>query len=159
MTRLITATVLLTLTVPSFAAGVDSARGTLVVQAEDKPLSVELRHAYLVIGPDTFETGKTTRRMVFAADDLRAMIEACKDIRCATMISSDGLVLELDDASTRYWAHVRPMQYSGSLDRGGLVLHTDKPDRVEGTVKLNNSGVTTTVEFDAALVKTFDASP
>ena len=159
MTRTFTASMLLALTVPSFAASVDSARGTLVVQGEDKPLSVELKHAHLVIGPDTFETGKTTRRLVFTADDLHAMIEACTEIRCATMIASDGLVLELDAASTRYWAHVRPMQYSGSLDRGGLVLRTDKPDQVAGTVKLNNSGVTTTIEFDAALVKTFAASP
>ncbi|WP_395684036.1 hypothetical protein [Dokdonella sp.] len=133
----------------------DRAQGTLVVQAEDKPLHVDLKHAYLVIGPDAFEPNKTTRRLVFAADDLRAAIEACKEIRCATMISNDGLVLDLDDAGPRYWAHVQPMQYSGSLDARGLVLRTDSPDRLAGTLMVDNSGVTTTIEFDAPLVKSF----
>jgi len=137
------------------AAG-DRAQGTLVVQAEDKALRVDLKHAYVVVGPDTFEENKTTRRLVFAADDLRTTIAACKDVRCATTISSDGLVLDLDDAgSSSYWAHVQPMQYSGSLDAGGLVLHIDKPDRLTGTLKIDNSGVTATIEFDAPLVKSF----
>jgi hypothetical protein len=150
------AAVLIALAAPSFAAGADSAHGTLVVQAEDKPLSVELKHAYVVIGPDTFEANKTTRRLVFAADDLRATIEACKDVGCATMISNDGLVLDLDDAtSPRYWAHVQPMQYSGSVDSGGFTLRTDKPERLAGTLKIENSGVTAKIEFDAPLVKTF----
>jgi len=122
----------------------------------DKALRVDLKHAYVVVGPDTFEENKTTRRLVFAADDLRTTIAACKDVRCATTISSDGLVLDLDDAgSSSYWAHVQPMQYSGSLDAGGLVLHIDKPDRLTGTLKIDNSGVTSTIEFDAPLVKSF----
>jgi hypothetical protein len=140
----------------SFAAGSDSAKGTLVVQADDKPLSIDLKHAYIVVGPDTFDADKTTRRLVFAADDLRASIEACKEIRCAVTISSDGLVLDLDDAgSSSYWAHVQPMQYAGSVDSGGLVLRTDKPDRLAGTLTIDNARVTTTIVFDATLVKAF----
>jgi len=152
------AVALIGLGVPSFAAQTasDSAQGTLVVQAQDKPLSVDLKHAYFLIGPDAFEANKTTRRVVFAADDLRATIKACKEVRCATTISNDGLVLELDDAgSASYWAHVQPMQYTSSVDAGGLVLHIDKPDRLAGTLKIDDSGVTARITFDAALLSTF----
>jgi hypothetical protein len=141
---------------PSFAEGRDSAEGTLVVPTEDKPLSVDLKYAYVVVGPDTFDAEKTTRRLVFAAEDLRARIEACKGIRCAVTMSSDGLVLDLDEAgSSSYWAHVQPMQYAGSVDSGGLVLRTDKPGRLAGTLKIDNARVTTTTAFDATLVKAF----
>lgn len=146
---------------PSFGAEAvhDSAQGALVVQAEDKPLRIDLAHAYLVIGPDTYEAHKTTRRLVFAAADLRASIEACTEIRCATTISSDGLVLELGDAGSHgYWAHVQPMQYAGSVDGGGLVLRTDTPDRLAGTLKIDESGVTATIMFDAPLVKSFGSA-
>ena len=140
------------------AAGRNHAQGGLTVQGEDKPLQMDLKHAYYVSGPDTFEAGKTTRRLVFAADDLAAAIVTCTDVRCATTLSNDGLVLELDDAaSPRYWAHVQPMQYSGSVDRGGLVLRTDAADRLAGSLTITDSGVKTTIEFDAELIKTFAA--
>lgn len=141
-----------------FAAGGDRAQGTLTVQAEDKPLQMQLGHAYYVSGPDTFEADRMTRRLVFSADDLAATIRACPDVRCATIPSSDGLVLELDDAgSPRYWAHVRPMQYSGSVDSGGLVLRADTADRLAGTLTIADSGVKTTIDFDATLLKAFPA--
>lgn len=146
------------LAAPAFAAaaGSDHAEGTLTVQAEAKPLKMELKHAYYVSGPDTFEPGKMTRRVVFAGDDLAATIRACADVGCATAPPGDGLMLELDDAgSPRYWAHVQPMQYSGSVDSGGLVLKADTPDRLAGTLTIANSGVKTTIEFDATLLKTF----
>jgi hypothetical protein len=138
------------------AAGADRAHGTLTVQAEDKPLSVQLKHAYYVSGPDTFEADKTTRRLVFTVDDPGATLAACIDIRCATAPSGDGLVVELDDAaSPHYWAHVVPMQYSGSVDGSGLVLRTDSADRLAGTLTIDNTGVKTRIEFDASLLGTF----
>jgi hypothetical protein len=152
------AAALAALVAPAFAAaaGSDHAKGTLTVQAEAKPLQMELKHAYYVSGPDTFEAGKMTRRVVFAGDDLAATIRACADVGCATAPPGDGLMLELDDAApSRYWAHVRPMQYSGSVDSGGLVLKTDTADRLAGTLTIADAGVKTTIEFDATLLKTF----
>jgi len=152
------AVALIGLGVPSFAAQAasDSAQGALVVQAQEKPLSVDLKYAYFLIGPDLFEANKTTRRVVFSADDLRATIEACTEVRCATLISNDGLVLELDDAgSASYWAHVQSTQYTSSVDAAGLVLRIDKPDRLAGTLKIDDSGVTARITFDATRVRTF----
>ena len=141
---------------PALAAGSDSAKGTLTVETENKPASVELAHAYLVSGPDTFDPKKTTRRIVFTKTDERATIEACSDVSCATVSSSDGITVELgDEPAASWWAHVRPMQYSGMSQTGDLKLSTDTAERVAGTFKIGTSGVKTSIEFDAALVKTF----
>jgi hypothetical protein len=141
---------------PAFAAGSDSAKGTLTLQDEDKPVSVELTHAWYITGPDQFDPKKTTRRLIFAGEDVRAAIDACDEASCAMHVFNDGMTLEMDDTSlVRDWAHVPPMQYGGMLERSALALGTDKPDRLAGTLKLVNSGVTTTIVFDAALVKAF----
>ena len=150
------AAALIAFAAPAFAAGSDSAKGTLILQGEDKPVSVELTHAYYITGPDQFDPKKTTRRLIFAGEDVRAAIDACDEASCAMHVFNDGMTLEMDDTSSvRYWAHVRPMQYGGMLERSALALGTDKPDRLAGSLKLVNSGVTTTIVFDAALVKAF----
>lgn len=150
------AVALIAFAAPSFAASSDSAKGTLTVQGEDKPIRVELTHAYYITGPDQFDPKKTTRRIIFASEDVRAAIDACDEASCAMHVFNDGMTLEMDDTSSvRYWAHVRPMQYSGVLERSTLALGTDKPDRLAGTLKLANSGVSTTIVFDATLVKAF----
>jgi hypothetical protein len=141
----------------ALAAGSDSAKGTLTVETEkNKPASVELAHAYLVSGPDTFDPKKTTRRIVFTKIDERATIEACGDVSCATLSSSDGITVELgDEPAASWWAHVRPMQYSGMSQTGDLKLSADTAERVAGTFKIGMSGVKASIEFDAPLVKTF----
>ncbi|HZX91870.1 MAG TPA: hypothetical protein VFE67_14605 [Rudaea sp.] len=140
----------------ALAAGSDSAKGTLTVETESKPASIELAHAYLVSGPDTFDPKKITRRIVFTKTDERATIEACSDVSCATLSSSDGMTVELGDEPTAsWWAHVHPMQYSGMSQEGDLKLSADTDKRVAGTFKIGTSGVKTSVEFDAPLVKTF----
>jgi hypothetical protein len=138
------------------AAGSDSAKGTLTVETESKPASVELAHAYLITGPDTFAPKKTTRRIVFTTTDERATIEACSDVSCATLSSSDGMTVELgDEPAASWWAHVRPAQYSGMSEPGELKLSADTAERVAGMFKIGTSGVKTSVVFDAPLVKTF----
>ena len=46
---------------------------------------------------------------------------------------------------------------SGSVDSGGLVLRADTADRLAGTLTIADSGVKTTIEFDATLLKAFPA--
>ena len=140
---------------PAFAGGSDSAKGTLSVETQTKPARVELAHAYLVNGPDTFDPKKTTRRIVFTASDERATIQACSDVSCATLSTSDGMTVELGDGPPGWWAHVHPVQYSGTSEPDELKLSTDSPERVAGSFKIGNSGVTTSVVFDATLVKSF----
>ena len=143
-------------TASALAAGGDSAKGTLTVETEKGTASVELTHAYLVSGPDTFDPKKTTRRVVFTKTDERATIEACSDVSCATLSSSDGMTVELgDDSAANWWAHVHPVQYSGMSEPGDLKLSADTAERVAGTFKIGTSGVKTSVVFDAPMVKTF----
>ena len=152
------AATLILATASALAAGGDSAKGTLTVETESKPASVELAHAYLVSGPDTFDPKKTTRRIVFTKTDERATIEACNDVSCATLSSSDGMTVELgDDSAANWWAHVHPVQYSGMSEPGDLKLSADTAQRVAGTFKIGTSGVKTSVVFDAPMVKVFPA--
>jgi len=148
---------LMTLSAPTIlAAGADSATGTLSVEGPDKTLSAALTHAYVVVGPDTFEPEKITRRIVFTPQDERATIMACKDVSCATLSGSDGLTVSLREGSTpAWWAHVYPIQYSGSTGADALKTTVDTADRLAGTFTLDNPGAKATIEFDATLVKTF----
>lgn len=133
-----------------------SAKGTLTVQGEDKPLSVELKHAYLVSGPATFDQTQMARRIVFTANDERSTIVACKDIRCATLLSADGVTVELPpDSAPGWWAHVGTVQYSSTGDSDALKLSTDSAERLAGTFTIDRTMVTTAIAFDAVLVKTF----
>ena len=140
----------------TFAASGDSAKGTLTVETQDKPASVELAHAYLISGPDSFDEKKMTRRIVFTQSDERATIEACEHVSCATLSSSDGMTVDLPEGSApNWWAHVHPVQYSGTSEPGELKLSADTAERVAGTFKVSNSGVTASIAFDAPLVKSF----
>jgi len=142
----------------AWAAGADSAKGKLVVQGDDKPLSMELNHAYFITGPDEFDAAKTTRRVLFTGEDVRSAIEACEDAGCAMYSFSEGMWLQIDDSSTmRWWGKVKPVQQSRMLDRSALVLTTDTPDRLAGTLTLDSSGKPVKISFDAPLVKAFSA--
>jgi len=137
------------------ATAADSARGTLTVETESKPASVELAHAYLVSGPDTFDAKKITRRIVFTKSDERAAIAACSDVSCATLSSSDGMTIDLGEQSmASWWAHVHPMQYSG-MSPSALKLSADSAERVAGTFQLDSGGAKASIVFDAPLVKAF----
>ena len=159
--RIIRCTMLLSVTsaliAPSaIAAGLSTARGSLRVEGPDDALVVRLTHAYYVSGPDRFDETKTVRSIVFTADDQAAAIDACPDMRCAMLSSSDGLQIEIGDNGTvDWWAHVAPVQYSSSAGGDALKLSVDSAERVAGTFKLSGSGATTAVEFDAALARDF----
>jgi hypothetical protein len=142
---------------PAMAAE-GSATGKLSLGGPDKPVELALKHAYYVRGADASDAAKGAARIIFSGADLGAAIEACKDAHCTTTISEDGMTLEIGDtAALHYWAHVTPMQIAGDLPRTALVLDTDTPTRVAGTLKIAGNGVTTTIKFDAPLLKSFDA--
>ena len=141
---------------PVFADASGSAKGTLTVQGDDKPSSVELKHAYLVNGPSTFDQTQMARHIVFTAKDERSTIVACKDIRCATLLSADGITVELPpDSAPGWWAHVGTVQFSSTGDSDALKLSTESAERLAGTFTIDRTMVTTAITFDAALAKTF----
>lgn len=140
----------------ALAAESTMARGNLSVEGPDKDLTITLTHAYYYSGKDRSDETRTVRSIVFTADDQRAAIDACDDTSCAMLSSSDGLQIELTGTGmANWWAHVSPIQYSGTAASDALKLSVDNADRVAGTFKIGGSGAQATVEFDASLVRDF----
>jgi hypothetical protein len=141
---------------PALASESTMASGTLSVEGPNEPLAVTLAHAYYVTGPNRFGETRTVRSVVFTADDQRAAIDACADLSCTRLSSRDGLKIDLDESGmVNWWAHIATVQYSSTETGDALTLSVDSADRVAGTFKLSGSGATTSIEFDASLVRDF----
>ncbi|MEO8460018.1 MAG: hypothetical protein ABI451_05775 [Dokdonella sp.] len=152
-------TVMVLFALPIRAADGGSAKGALSVTGDGEPGHIEIANAYLVAGADSLEPNKIVRRVIFTSTDVRPVIEACSDADCAMYSIEEGMWIQLDDATMMsWWAKVKPVQISGMTGRSGLVLTTDKPDHLAGTLTLDTMGVKTRIEFDAPLVKPIPAS-
>lgn len=132
------------------------ARGNLSIEGPDDPLQVKITHAYYITGIDRFDETRSVRSIVFTTDDRQAAMDACNDLGCAMLSSSDGIKIDLDDTGrVNWWAHVYPIQYSGTAGADSLKLSTDTADRIAGSFKLEGSGATAAIEFDTSLVRDF----
>jgi hypothetical protein len=139
-------------------AHADGAKGTITLQSKKGKVNVEVRHAYLMKGPDMV-SGKPIRRLVLSAADVSAALKKCDNMSCADGGIGDGMTIDFD-AGTRlnYWAvgNDQLVQYSGTVARAAVKLTADTPQRLAGTVTIDASGAggpVVSVEFDAALVK------
>lgn len=143
-------------TIPGLAA--DTAKGTLKMTSEGKPVSIAINHVYYITGPDSFAPTQTTRRLIFSTEDARAAIDACDSARCAMSSIGDGMTVELeaDTPMARWWVHVHATQQSGMGNASILSLSTDTPQRVAGALTINSLGVDAKIAFDASLVHAFD---
>ncbi len=142
----------------AIAAGSSTAEGILTIEQTGKPLSVKLTHVYYSVGPDRFDASKQIRSIAFTPSDQLATIEACADLRCASLASVDGFRIELtEEGMVNWWAHIPPMQYASS-DSSALNLDVDTSERVAGTFKLKADKVTVIVNFDVTLTKAFAQS-
>ena len=154
--RMLLVATLLSAACTGTAASVDSAKGTLIVQGSGEPLTLALRHAYFVTGPDDFDKSKMTRRIIFTGDDVRPTIEACENARCAMSSVSSGMWLEIDESSDmRSWAKIDTVQQSGMPNRSALALTTESAYRLAGTLTISRGSNPMTITFDAPLVKSF----
>ena len=134
-----------------------TANGTLTLEGADTPLRVTFAHAYYITGPDSFDETKTTRSLVFTAEDQTDAIMGCSSRSCAELSMIDGLKIDLaEQGMANWWAHVGQKQYSGTAVGKSLSLRVDQPDHLAGTFKIGGSGATAAIEFDSALVKAFD---
>lgn len=142
--------------VPTLAA--DTAKGSLKMTAEGKPVSIAINHVYYITGPDSFAPTRTTRRLIFSTKDTRTAIDACDNARCAMSAIGDGMTVELeaDTPMARWWVHLPRAQQSGMGNASMLALSTDTPERVAGTLTINSLGVETNIAFDAGLIHAFD---
>ncbi|MGH7891670.1 MAG: hypothetical protein ACREN0_05310 [Thermodesulfobacteriota bacterium] len=145
-------------TASAYAAG-GTAKGTIKI----KDKTVDLKYAYLVKGPDAFDSSKTVSTVIITPNDISKEITECKSASCASGITEGMTVGKEDFGSTTrvvYWVvtNAGMMQYSGNDDVSALVLTTDTADRMAGKLTIDDSaadGPKIDVEFDAPLVKEF----
>jgi hypothetical protein len=144
---------------PHASAAGGTAKGT--IKLKDK--TVELKYAYLVKGPDSFDPSKTISTIIITPNDISQKISECQSASCAGGIT-EGMTLGKEDfgSTTRvvYWVVTKDgmMQYSGNTNVSALVLSTDKPDRMAGKFSVDDSpadGPKIDAEFDAPLAKEF----
>ncbi len=124
------------LALPAVAAG--DAQGTVT----SKGRTVNVKHAYLVKGPDAV-TKQTIRRLILSGTDLSAGIAACKTMSCTDSNLGDGLSVNLESGPRMsYWMVMndQKVQYSGTERYAALAVKADDAKHLAGTLKFDGTG-------------------
>jgi hypothetical protein len=141
------------------SANAEPAKGTITFKSKSGPVVVEVKHAYLVKGPDMV-SGKTIRRLVLSATDVGAALKKCASMSCSDGGIGDGMTIDFDAGPRlNYWfvGKDQLVQHSGTAEPSSIKLTTDSPDKVAGQWDLDASasgGPVIKIQFDAALLKT-----
>ena len=141
-------------------ASAGDAKGTLT----HKDRTVALKYAYLVKGPDAVDPSMKIRRLILSQIDLGAKLEACKTMSCTDGSVTEGMTVDLDAGPRlNYWMAIRDqmVQHSDTAKPEVLKATADTPERLAGKLTLDGTasgGPKVDVEFDAPLVKQFDAA-
>ena len=144
----------------SFTFGEDGSKGTLVYKGSKKTFSIDLKYAYFVTGPDSFDPDKKIRRLIFTSQNLEAKIKSCEVMNCIDP-AIEGIQVDLDAAHRiLYWVNLngQTVQYSGTAVLESVDLTTQAKDRLAGSLKIDDSGAggpRVNVTFDVSLVKSF----
>lgn len=146
---------LLTASLPARAA--DSAAGSVAMGNATGSIS----HAVMVRGPDEMDPARQILRLYLSSSDIRAQVEACKDLACADAALQDGAMVDFGDARHLGYA-VRldgeRVQYSGGTDAGAFALTTHTPDHLAGKLHIDDSGMggaRVDATFDLTVARTF----
>ena len=139
----------------------EKVKGTLTYKGPKKTFTVALKHAYLVKGPDTFEAGKTVRRLVLTSSDFSAAIKGTDALNGFDGKLMEGMIVELADGPRlNYWLVLNDqlVQYSGTVEPTALKSTVDTPDHLVGKLTIDDSaagGPKIDIDFDAPLLKAF----
>ncbi len=145
------------LLVANAAFAADSASGT----ASFKSFSSTLKYGWLVRGPDAMDESKTTLRLFLSSSDIGAKIKACTTLSCANLALEDGAMVDYSDARHLGYAvklNGQRVQYSGGTDGAAFKLTINTPDRLAGTLRVDDSaagGARVNVDFDLTRMNTF----
>ena len=137
------------------------AEGSLTYKAKGKEVTVNLKHAYLIAGPDDMEPDKIIRRLAFSANDIGAKILSCQSMSCASGLITEGLTVDLVSGPRfMYWLSSNDglVQYSGTTKPANLQATIDQPGKLAGKLSFDDNaagGPRITVDFDTVLVKEF----
>ena len=139
----------------------EKAKGTLTYKGPKKTFTIALNHAYLVKGPDTFEKGKTVRRLVFTTSDFSAAIKGADALDGFDGKLMEGMIVGLDDGPRlTYWIVLNDqlVQSSGIAEPTALKSTANSAERIAGKLTFDDSssgGPKIDIEFDAPLLKSF----
>ena len=140
------------------AAHAGEASGELVFSTNRGPLTVSLRHAYLVAGPD--ESGQPIRQLVLADKDLAAAISACAKLSCVSARLMNGATVDFDAGprlKTWFVANDQLVQHSDTAKPETMSLQQDDAKGLAGRWSLSTGvGPRGAVQFNAPLLKAFD---
>jgi hypothetical protein len=149
-----------TLLLLSFVTYSDIGKGKLVYKTGSKSFDMNIKSAFLIAGPDGFDSGKKIRRLIFTTGALDDKIKSCNAMNCVDQYM-EGLQVDLDAAPRLlYWISLNNqlVQYSGTAQNEFLTLTTDSPEHLAGTLKFDQSasgGPVVDITFDAKLSRTF----
>jgi len=156
--RLLVVTMIAMLAVFAATADAGPAKGTITFKSKSGSVVVDVKHAFLVKGPDVV-SGKTIRRVVLSVADIAPAIDKCASMMCSDGGIGEGMTVDFDAGPrVNYWfvANDQRVQYSGTADPASVKLSSNTPNRVAGTWDLDATaagGPMIHVQFDAALTK------
>lgn len=143
----------------SGAAAADPAKGTLTATGKI-PATVNVKHAYLVKGPNAFGD-KAVRLLILSEVDQGAHIKSCATMSCTTDKLESGMTVEFDSGPRLlYWfvANGQRVQASGTAEPATMALTANTPQRLTGKWTHDASGQggpKIAVEFDTPVLKEF----
>jgi hypothetical protein len=158
--KLLVATLISSAAMFSSSVRADPASGTISYQSKSGPIVVTVRNVYLLRGPDEV-SGRIIRRLVFSSAEMSAKIGACAAMSCSDADLGEGMTIDFDvGPRLNYWfvANAQRVQYSGSVKPEAAKLAADTPQRLAGTLTLDDSavgGASVSIDFDANLLKEF----
>jgi hypothetical protein len=141
-------------------ASAESAGGAIDYASKVGTVTVAVKHAYLVEGPDV-ASGKNIRRIVLSVADVASKINACGNMMCSDGDLAEGMTVDIGAGPRlNYWivANGQRIQYSGTAVPASIKLTVDTAQRVAGTLVIDDraaGGPSIRVDFDAPLLKQF----
>ena len=141
------------------AASADPAKGTLTGTGK-VAASVNVKHAYLIKGPNAFGD-KAVRLLIVSDVDQSAHIKSCATMSCATQKLESGMTVEFNDGPRLLWwfvANGQRVQASGTAQPGTITLTANTPQKITGKWDYDASGQggpKIVVEFDTSVLKEF----
>jgi hypothetical protein len=140
------------------ASAEGSAKGTLTYKSKGAPVTITLRHVWLVKGPDAVDPKRIIRHLILSAIDIGSKVAACKTMNCTDSDLGSGMTVDLDAGPRlNYWVVLddQRVQYSGTARPEALKLTTDTPGRLAGKLTIDDAaagGPKIDVEFDTPLL-------
>ena len=131
-------------------------RGKAVIAGK----SFELRHAWIIRGPDHWVEGQLNTYIVMASDDISAELAKCSDVKCAIWdVLKNGMILQPEDGGAFWVRAVHPqLAKEQQLSARGWAATVNQPDHIVGRLHWEPQGknpVVLDLEIDATLLKSY----